>query len=107
MARRNEAGVLLVIEANANTTQSEIGRMLDIAGANMAPLVARLADRKLIERLPVDGRSHGLALTHAGRALAARARKTFKEHEEELLSRIPSSQHAAFMASLRALWHDE
>ncbi|HKX55834.1 MAG TPA: helix-turn-helix domain-containing protein, partial [Xanthomonadales bacterium] len=61
--RPTDASVLMVIDANPNITQSEISRMLDIASANMAPLVSRLADRGLVERLPVDGRSHGLALT--------------------------------------------
>ena len=64
--RAAEASVLMVIDANPNITQSEIGRLLDIASANMAPLVSRLADRELVERQPVDGRSHGLALTRYG-----------------------------------------
>lgn len=104
--RPTEASVLLAIEANPNITQSEIGRMLDIAGANMAPLVGRLANRELIERQPVDGRSHALTLSQTGRSLATRVRKTFKEHEEELLSRIPATQRAAFLAALHALWTD-
>ena len=66
----------MVIESNPNISQSEIGRMLDIAGANMAPLVGRLEKRELLERRPVDGRSHGLQLTAAGRALNLRAKQT-------------------------------
>ena len=37
--RPTEATVLLVIDANQKATQSEIGKLLDIARANMAPLV--------------------------------------------------------------------
>ena len=104
--RPTEASVLLAIEANPNITQSEIGRMLDIAGANMAPLVGRLENRELIQRQPVDGRSHALALNQAGRSLALRVRRTFKEHEEELMARIPASQRAVCLAALHALWVD-
>jgi len=102
--RPAEASVLMVVDANPNITQSEIGRMLDIASANMAPLVSRLADRAFLMREPVDGRSHGLALTGAGRACAAKVKKTVAAHEKELLARIPARQRAGFLAALRALW---
>lgn len=105
--RPSEATVLLVIEANANITQSEIGRMLEIAGANMAPLIGRLEKRELVGRQPVDGRSHGLVLTPSGRALCARVRKVMKAHEDDLMARIPASQRAAFVATLQALWNSD
>ena len=35
-----EATILNVIDANPNANQSDIGRLLDIARANMAPLVS-------------------------------------------------------------------
>ena len=102
--RPAEATVLLVIDANPNITQSDIGRMLDIASANMAPLVSRLADRKLVERQPVNGRSHGLVLTSTGRSVTTRAKRAVTKHERELLSKIPASQRKAFLAALRTLW---
>jgi DNA-binding MarR family transcriptional regulator len=105
--RPTDASVLLVIEANPNITQSEIGRMLDIAGANMAPLIARLEKRELVEREPVDGRSHGLTLSRTGRTLSLRARKVIKSHEDELLAKIPVSRRPDFLATLHALWDGE
>lgn len=105
--RPSDASVLIVIEANPNITQSEIGRMLEIAGANMAPLVSRLEKRELVDRQPVDGRSHGLALTAAGRALCVRARKIMKSHEADLMAKIPAAQRAAFISMLQALWDSE
>ena len=105
--RAAEASVLMVIDANPNITQSEIGRMLDIASANMAPLVSRLADRDLIERQPVDGRSHGLALTNMGRGVTVKVKKAVATHEEELLSKIPAAQRKSFIAALRTLWIDD
>jgi DNA-binding MarR family transcriptional regulator len=98
-----DATVLNVIDVNPNSKQSEIGRMLDIARANMAPLVSRLAERDLIERQPVDGRSHGLVLSRAGRALIPRIKSAFAEHEQTLMQAIPASQRRAFVAALRAL----
>jgi DNA-binding MarR family transcriptional regulator len=98
-----DATVLNVIDANPNLKQSEIGRMLDIARANMAPLISRLAERDLIERQPVDGRSHGLILSRAGRALIPRIKSAFAEHEDALMKDIPASQRRAFVAALRAM----
>lgn len=98
-----EATVLNVIAANPNASQADIGRLLDIATANMAPLVSRLVDRDLVERRPVDGRSHGLVLTAAGRKLTAKIKTIFAEHEEDLLARIPKAQRESFLAGLRAL----
>lgn len=98
-----DATVLNVIDANPNAKQSEIGRMLDIARANMAPLISRLAKRDLIERQPVDGRSHGLVLSRAGRALLPRIKAAFAEHEEELMKKVSVSQRRVFVAGLRAL----
>jgi DNA-binding MarR family transcriptional regulator len=98
-----EATVLTVIDANPNAGQSDIGRLLDIASANMAPLVSRLADRDLVERRPVDGRSHGLVLTGTGRKMTAKIRTIFAEHEADLLARIPKAQRESFFSGVRAL----
>ncbi|MEO7208069.1 MAG: MarR family transcriptional regulator [Steroidobacteraceae bacterium] len=98
-----DATVLNVIDANPNSKQSEIGRMLDIARANMAPLISRLAERGLIERQRVDGRSHALVLSRAGRALIPRIKSAFAQHGEALVKAIPRSQRRAFVAALRAM----
>ena len=102
-----EATVLNVIEANPNVNQSDIGRLLDIARANMAPLVSRLARRDLIERQPLDKRSHGLVLSRTGRSLTSKLKKVFAEHEADLLTKIPASQRAVFFSSLRSLLERE
>lgn len=102
-----EATVLNVIEANPNVNQSDIGRLLDIARANMAPLVSRLAQRDLIERQPLDKRSHGLILSRTGRNLTTKLKKVFADHEADLLTRIPASQRAVFLSSLRSLLERE
>jgi len=98
-----EATILNVIDANPNANQSDIGRLLDIARANMAPIVSRLAGRKLIERQPVDKRSHGLVLTRTGHNLTSKIKKVFAEHETALLTRIPEVHRDLFFSALRAL----
>jgi DNA-binding MarR family transcriptional regulator len=105
--RSAEATVLLVIEANPGITQSEIGRLLDIATANMTPLASRLHERDLIVRVRVDGRSQGLSLSGPGRRLTQRVRRTVVDYEKELLQRIPVAQRAVFLAALRAIWAPE
>jgi DNA-binding MarR family transcriptional regulator len=105
--RPTEVAVLMMIDANPNITQSEIGRILDVASANMAPLVSRLAEREWVERQPVNGRSHGLSLTGTGRALMTKVKKALLAHEAELLAKIPASSRQAFLAALQALWPEE
>jgi len=102
-----EATLLMVIDANPNITQSEIGKMLDIASANIAPLVSRLAERELVERQPIDGRSYGLVLTSHGARITAKAKRTVATHEDELLARIPPAQRKALLAALRTLWSED
>ena len=101
--RPTEATVLLVIGSNPRVIQSEIGRLLGIASANMAPLMARLADRELIVREALDGRSQGLTLSDAGRRITQKARSIMDALEADLLARIPAAERAAFVRVLIAL----
>jgi|SRR5277367_2083522 len=101
-----DATVLIVISSNPNAKQSEIGRLLDIARANMAPLISRLAARKLIDRQPVDGRSHGLTLTRTGLALIPKIKSVISQHETELMRSIPEAQRPLLVDGLRALMEE-
>jgi DNA-binding MarR family transcriptional regulator len=105
--RPTEASVLVVIEANPGITQSEVGQLLEIARANMTPLAARLLHRDLIVRARVDGRSHGIRLSAAGRQLTRNARQAMTENEAALMDRIPRADQAAFLHALQALWTAE
>jgi DNA-binding MarR family transcriptional regulator len=99
-----EMSVLLLIEANPQITQSEVGRALSIQRANVVPLASTLSQRDLIDREAVDGRSHGLTLSAKGRALAREARRRIAEHEKRFLSRIPTADRTRLMRLLGALW---
>ncbi len=102
--RTTDVSILLLIQANPGITQSELGRMLDIKRANMTPIAAKLAERALIDRQQVDGRSHGWALTAAGSALAAQAQLIITTFERALVERVPAAHQAHILPVLMALW---
>ncbi|HEU4652279.1 MAG TPA: MarR family transcriptional regulator [Croceibacterium sp.] len=100
--RQSDVSVLLLVDANPGVTASAIGRQLDIQRANMVPLLKRLEG--LIDRVPIDGKSQGLALTEAGRRRLARARKVVEAFEAELLARVPPEHRPHLLPALEALW---
>jgi DNA-binding MarR family transcriptional regulator len=102
--RLTETSILLVIDANPDITQSEIGRILTIQRANMVPLAALLGRRKLIRRASTKGRAHALRLTPAGKALAEECRRRIAAHEAKFLPDISQSERTALIKQLRGIW---
>ena len=102
--RHADVALLMLIDGRSGLTQSEAGRILDIQRANMAPFVARLYRRGLIERRRVDGRSQALALTAAGRSLLAESRAVVDAYERALLRRVPTDLRPMVVPILMALW---
>lgn len=103
-----EASVMFAIAAQAGPTQSDIGRMLGIQRANMAPLIAGLARRELIEREAIDGRSQLLRLSAAGRALQQEAWRRVIDHEDRMFATLPADSRVRLLGTLCDLWqpHD-
>lgn len=99
-----DASILLTIGASPGVTQSEVGRALGILRANMAPLVAALESRGLVERKPVDGRSQALTLTAPGQTLARQIKTITKTHEERLFGRLSAAERRNLVALLKSLW---
>jgi DNA-binding MarR family transcriptional regulator len=99
-----EASIMILIEANEGITQSDIGRVLGIKRANMAPMTARLEDRDFITRQPVDGRSQGIILTPGGQLLLKQVWIVVKAHEAYLLSLIGEAKGHALTETLQRLW---
>lgn len=99
-----EASVLLLIDANPGVTQSEIGRVLSIQRANMAPMVASFDRRGFLRRKRLDGRSHSLEITSEGRVIAAQARAVMHAHDAMLLAAIPPEALESTICGLDALW---
>lgn len=102
--RFTESSVLLLVRSNPGITQSQLSRMLDIKRANMAPLVARLEDRKLLDRTPVDGRSHGLSLSIQGTELSAQVASLVEAFESKISDAVPAEHRAHLLPALSALW---
>jgi DNA-binding MarR family transcriptional regulator len=73
--RPAQFSVLALIDANPAIVQARVGETLGIQKANLVPLLSRLEKRKLLRRVPLDGRSNGLHLTPEGRTLLQRARR--------------------------------
>ena len=99
-----EMSTLLVIEANPAITQSQIGRLLGLKTANLAPLTAGLVERGWVKRDEAVGRSVGLSLTPQGRSLARSLHTCIKANEEVLLARIPASQRLHLIGLVRRIW---
>ena len=104
--RVTEATVLIAIKNNPRITQSEIGRMLGIASANIAPMIGRLDGRDLLKRIRVDGRSHRLELSEKGADLTEKAFSVVKKHEEKISSYIPDEIREPFIKALNKMWAD-
>jgi DNA-binding MarR family transcriptional regulator len=102
--RHIDASVMILIAANSGITLSDIGRALDIQRANMTPLIARLEDRGLLSRIPLDGRSQGLETTALGEDFVTQIHEAVAEHEATLIEKIPSHLRTAFAQALTALW---
>ncbi|MBW8745047.1 MAG: MarR family transcriptional regulator [Sphingomonas sp.] len=102
--RTTEASILVALEAEPLITQSEIGRRLAIQRANMAPLIAGLTARALIERTNGPGPSRPLKLSKKGRALAAEARKRMDEHDAANFGHLSATDQDRLRAILEPLW---
>jgi DNA-binding MarR family transcriptional regulator len=98
-----EATILILIEARSGCTQSDIGRTLGIARANMAPLMAGLMRQGWVEKSPVDGRSQALSLTSLGRLKAVEAQTIVNQHEERFQARLNAGERERLLSSLRSL----
>ena len=99
-----EASVLIVIAESPGCTQSEIGRRLGIQRANMAPLMANLVNRGLVERSHSDGRSTDLHLSAAGQAVTQQVRERIAAHEDRMFANHAPEERAALRRLLERVW---
>lgn len=104
--RITDANVLILIMHNEGITQSEIGRTLAIASANIAPVIGRLDKRDFLIRMPVDGRSHGLSLTEKGHKIAERVFALTKAAEVSAHKKIPEALRGDIIEALQNLKGD-
>lgn len=101
--RPTEATILILIGNQPGLTQSELGRVLAIARANMAPLMAGLMKRGFIHKSRVDGRSQALALTAWGHDKVTQARAIIDAHEHRFQSRLAADMPEKVIEALKQL----
>lgn len=101
--RPTEATILILIRANPGLTQSDIGRVLGIARANMAPLMGGLLKRGFIQKSRVDGRSQSLALTELGVDKVCAAQTIIDAHEARFRGRLDVALLPDMITALRTL----
>jgi len=98
-----EATVLLLLDTRKDLTSADIGKILDIQRANMAPLLARLEGAGLIRREPLDRKSLAILLTDDGRACRVRVDAITRQFEDDLLACIPPDHRPHLVPALQAL----
>lgn len=96
-----EASILTVIGANPGCIQSDIGRMLGIQRANMAPLISGLVRRDLIVKSKIDGRTQGLALTPLGGEKAREAEAAMSRNETQIRTLFGDALSDALLDALQ------
>ncbi|WP_242127225.1 MarR family transcriptional regulator [Sphingobium sp. Sx8-8] len=101
-----EATILILVGAHPGCIQSDVGRVLGIKRANMAPLISALAAKGLLEKSPVDGRSLALTLTPSGEAAKVEAEAVMDAHEARFEAMLASRDAASLRTALALISWD-
>lgn len=101
----SRARTLVLLARKDRMTQTELADSLDVEGPTLVRLLDGLESQGLIERCSVDGdrRAKKIALTAAGRKLAAQVRRLADRIREEVLADIPESELVAATGLLRGV----
>ena len=100
----SEASVLIVIAETPGCTQSKICKRLGVQRANMAPLMASLVQRGLVDRSQSDGRSTDLHLTEAGETMTQHVRDLIAEHERRVFAKLGADERRVLQRLLAKVW---
>ena len=101
--RPSEATVILYVEASPSVRQSLIGKQLGIRRANMAPLIAKLEEKALCQKIPLDGRSSGIKLTQAGKSCAKKIKQKIIANEELCFAQLDKAVRNKLLQQLRSI----
>jgi DNA-binding MarR family transcriptional regulator len=99
-----EASVLLVIADHPGWTQSDVGAHLEIHRANMAPMAAKLARRRLVTRERSSGRRAALHVSAQGERVASELRRVLARHDARYAAHLDPHARAQLLAWLRQVW---
>ena len=107
--RPAEFATLVLLQDNAGTSQKSLARSLAMDPPNMATLLDRLGNRRLVQRLPHprDARPRQLPLTTLGRALTKRAAQAVVLHERKAVAVLSAEEKVQLIQLLGKLVADE
>ena len=102
-------GMLALIDEKPGIRAAELCRLLGMKSANMAPLLAELEERGLVERddHAQDKRVQVLTLTRAATEAMPAWRRQVRRHEDRFLHRLSKKERATLLRLLRLIWVDE
>lgn len=102
-------GMLALIDERPGIRAAELCRRLGMKSANMAPLLAELEERGLVERddHADDRRVRVLTLTQMARNAMPGWRRQVRRHEDRFLQRLTKKERATLLRLLRLIWTGE
>jgi DNA-binding MarR family transcriptional regulator len=97
-----EFSILMLVAANPQVNQRQLGHALDLSAPNMAVTLDRMVERGWVERVrsTEDRRAQQIHLTAAGRALAQRTEKIAATMEDAALRRLSAAERALLVELL-------
>lgn len=103
--RPAEFATLVLLQDNPGASQKSLGGALAMDPPNMATLLDRLEQAKLVQRVrhPHDERARQLQLTPAGKRLVTRAASAVDRHERQAVALFTETERAEFMRLLSKL----
>jgi len=97
-----EFSILMLVAANPQVNQKQLGQALDISPPNMAVMLDRLVERGWVERIrsTQDRRAMHIHLTPRGTELVARAEKIAATMENAALRSLSAAERALLIELL-------
>jgi len=97
-----EFSILMLVAANGDVNQKQLGQALDISPPNMAVTIDRMVQQGWVERVRSthDRRAQHIHLTDAGRTLADRAHRISLTMEEPALAALSRAERALLIEML-------
>ena len=97
-----EFSILMLVAANPQVNQKQLGQALDISPPNMAVMLDRLVERGWVERVrsTQDRRAMHIHLTRSGTELVGRAEKIAATMENAALRALSAAERALLIELL-------
>lgn len=97
-----EFSILVLVEANGDVNQKQLGDALEVSAPNMAVTLDRMVERGWVERVrsTVDRRAMLIRLTPPGRGLVQRAEAIARTMEDPALTMLSPAERALLIELL-------